>query len=84
MQTGREREAQELLKEGGEKWTEPPLIAFPEYLEGRLALLQGDFSRARDLLTLSLQNNTDFQTDVHFLQLKRDTELAAGMAVVLS
>ena len=83
MQTGREREAQELLKEGSEKWTEPPLIAFPEYLEGRLALLQGDFSRARDLLTLSLQNNTVFQTDVHFLQLKRDTELAAGMAVVL-
>ena len=48
------------MREGGEKWTEPPLRAFPEYLEGRLALLQGDFSRARELLSLSLQDNTDF------------------------
>ena len=84
MQTGREREALALLREGGEKWTEPPLRAFPEYLEGRLALLQGDFTRARELLSLSLQDNTVFQTDVHFLHLKRDAELAAGMAAVLS
>lgn len=84
MQTGREREALALLREGGEKWKEPPLRAFPEYLEGRLALLEGEFNRARKLLSLSLQDNTVFQTDVHFLHLKRDAELAAGMAAVLS
>ena len=84
MQTGREREAVALLREGSEKWTKPPLRAFPKYLEGRLALLQGEFSRARELLSLSLQDNTVFQTEVHFLQLKRDAELAAGMAAVLS
>jgi CHAT domain-containing protein len=84
MQTGREREALALLREGGKKWTEPPLRAFPEYLEGRLALLQGEFSRARELLSLSLQDNTIFQTDVHFLRIKRDAELAAGMTAILS
>ncbi len=84
MQTGREHEALALLQKGGEKWKEPPLRSFPEYLEGRIALLQGEFSRARELLSLSLQDNTIFQTDVHFLQLKRDAELAAGMAAVLS
>ena len=84
MHTGREREALALLREGGERWTEPPLRAFPEYLEGRLALLQGEFSRARELFTLSLQDNTVFQTDLHLLRLKRDAELAAGMAAVLS
>ncbi len=84
MQTGREREALAMLREGGEKWTEPPLRAFPEYLDGRLALLQGEFARARELLRVSLQDNTVFQTDVHFLRLKRDAELAAGMAAVLS
>ncbi|MBA4421908.1 MAG: hypothetical protein C0390_02260 [Syntrophus sp. (in: bacteria)] len=84
MQTGREREALALLREGGEKWTEPPLRAFPEYLDGRLALLRGDFNRARELFSLSLQDNTVFQTDLHLLRLKRDAELAAGMAAVLS
>ena len=84
MRTGREREAFTLVREGGEKWTEPPLRAFPEYLDGHLALLKGDFGRARESLRLSLRHNTVFQTDVHFLRLKRDAELAAGMAAVLS
>ena len=84
MNAGREREALDLLREGGEKWTDPPLRAFPGYVDGRIALLQGDFTRARELLQRSLQDNTDFLTDVNLLQLKRDTELAAGMAAVLS
>jgi CHAT domain-containing protein/tetratricopeptide (TPR) repeat protein len=84
MNAGREREALDLLREGSEKWTDPPLRAFPEYVDGRLALLRGDFTRAREFLRRSLQGNADFQTDVNLLQLKRDTELAAGMAAVLS
>jgi CHAT domain-containing protein len=46
-------------------------------------LFQGEFSRAREHLGRSLQDNTISKTDVHFLQLKRDAELAAGMAAVL-
>ncbi len=83
MQVGREREAFTLLREGGERWPEPPLRAFPEYLDGRIALLKGEFGRARELLSRSLQDNTVFQTNVHLLQLKRDAELAAGMAAIL-
>jgi CHAT domain-containing protein/tetratricopeptide (TPR) repeat protein len=83
MHAGRKRDALDLLKEGGERWTTPPLSAFPNYLEGRYALEQGDFTRARELLRGSLQDNTNFQNDLHLLQLKRDAELAAGMAAVL-
>ena len=84
MNAGREREAVDLLREGKEKWTDPPLRAFPGYVDGRIALQRGDFARARDLLQRSLRDNKDFLTDVNLLQLKRDTELAAGMAAVLS
>jgi CHAT domain-containing protein/tetratricopeptide (TPR) repeat protein len=83
MHAGRESDTLDLLRKGGERWTTPPLRAFPEYLEGRYALEQGDFTRARELLRRSLQDNTNFQKDLHLLQLKRDTELAAGMATVL-
>jgi CHAT domain-containing protein len=84
MNAGRDREAVDLLREGSEKWTDPPLRGFPGYFAGRIALQRGDFTRARDLLQRSLQDNQDFMTDVNLLQLKRDTELAAGMAAVLS
>jgi len=84
MHLGREREATAMLREAVERWKEPPLRAFPEYLDGRLALQQGGFAHARELLALSLKHNTSFQTDVHLLRLKRDAELAAGMAAVLS
>jgi CHAT domain-containing protein len=84
VNAGREREALDQLREGSEKWTDPSLRAFPEYVDGRLALLRGDFIRAREFLRRSLQDNVDFQTDVNRLQLKRDTELAAGTAAVLS
>lgn len=83
MNTGREAEARDLLREGWKRWPQSPFRAVPEYLEGRLALLQGEFSRARELLGRSLQDNTISKTDAHFLQLKRDAELAAGMAAVL-
>jgi CHAT domain-containing protein len=81
---GREREALALLREGREKWTKTPLQAFPGSLDGRHALLRGDFGRARMILRQSLHENTDYRKDLHLLQLKRDSELAAGMAVVLS
>jgi CHAT domain-containing protein len=84
LDAGREEQALALMREGEEKWTALPLRAFPEYLAGRLALMRGDFALAGDLLRQSLQDNTHFQTDVYLLQLKRDTELAAGMAAVLS
>ena len=84
MDAGREREALDLLREGTEKWTAPPLRAFPAYVDGRMALLQGDFARARGFLQRSLQDNTNFLADVNLLQLKRETELAAGVAAVLS
>jgi CHAT domain-containing protein len=84
LQAGREREALALLREGSEKWTTTPLRAFPGYLDGRHALLRGDFRRARKILRQSLQDNTDDRKDLHRLQLKRDTELAVGMAAVLS
>jgi CHAT domain-containing protein len=84
LQTGREREALALLREGSEKWTTTPLRAFPGYLDGRYALLRGDFGRARKILRQSLQDNTVDKKDLHLLQLKRDTELAAGMAAILS
>ncbi len=84
MHAGRESDALDLLREGAERWTTPPLRAFPEYVDGRYALEHGDFMRARDLLRRSLQDNTNFQKDLHLLQLKRDTELAAGIAAVLS
>ena len=84
MHAGRENDALDLLREGAERWTTPPLRAFPEYVDGRYALEHGDFTRARELLRRSLQDNTNFQKDLHLLQLKRDTELAAGIAAVLS
>ncbi|MHB8908866.1 MAG: CHAT domain-containing protein [Syntrophales bacterium] len=83
MDAGREREARELLREAGERWTTPPLRAFPEYVDGRYALERGEFARARGLLGRSLRDNTNGQKDLHLLQLKRDTELAAGMTAVL-
>ncbi|MBE0555744.1 MAG: CHAT domain-containing protein, partial [Proteobacteria bacterium] len=84
MDAGRGGEALDLLREGTEKWTAPPLRAFPLYADGRVALLRGDFTRARDLLQRSLGDNTNFTADVNLLQLRRDTELAAGVAAILS
>lgn len=84
LQVGREREALALLREGNEKWTRTPLRAFPGSLDGRHALLRGDFESARKILRRSLHVNTEYRKDLHLLQLKRDSELAAGMAVVLS
>ncbi len=84
MHAGRERDALDLRRKGAEKWTDPPLRAFPEYVDGRIALLRGDFTRAREFLRRSLQDNVNFPADVNLLQLKRDTELAAGVTAVLS
>jgi CHAT domain-containing protein len=84
LQVGREREALTLLREGSEKWTKTPLRAFPGYLDGRHTLLRGDFGRARKILGRTLQDNARDKKDLHRLQLRRDTELAAGVAAVLS
>jgi CHAT domain-containing protein len=81
---GRKREALDLMRQGSEKWQSPSLRAFPEYADGRLALLRGDFTGARESLRRSLQDNVNFLTDVNLLQLKRDTELAAGTTAVLA
>jgi len=81
---GREAEARELIRGGGESWTAPPLRAFPGYLEGHRALLQGDFPRAISALNRSLQDNATFRGDAYLLKLRRDTELDAGIATILA
>ena len=81
---GREPEARDLIHEAGEKWMAPPLRAFPGYLEGHRALLQGDFPRALSLLNRSLQDNAEFPGDLYLLMLRRDTELDAGIVGILS
>ena len=81
---GRESDALTLAAEGSGKWKEPPLNAFPKYLAGRQALMKGDFTQAGELLRQALQENDHFQRNPYLLQLRRDTELAAGMAAVLS
>ena len=84
INVGRDAEALALIAEGREKWKDAPLRAFPEYLEGRLALVRSDFSRSRELLGKSLRDNANFRIGVNFLCLRRDTELAAGTAEILS
>jgi CHAT domain-containing protein len=84
LDAGRERDALARMAEGKEKWKEPPLRSFPQYLDGRLALMQGDFALAGELLRQALQDNDPFPENPFLLQLRRDTELAAGMAAVLS
>jgi len=81
---GREPEARDLIHEAGEKWMAPPLRAFPGYLEGHRALLEGDFPRALSLLNRSLQDNAEFPGDLYLRMLRRDTELDAGISVVLA
>lgn len=81
---GREIEAVDLLRGAGTKWPTPPLNAFPAYLEGHRALLQGEFPGALSMLKRSLQNNAAFHADPYLRMLRRDTELDAGMAGVLS
>ena len=81
---GRETEARELIRGAGEAWKAPPLRAFPGYLEGHRALLQGDFPRAISALNRSLQDNETFRGDAYLLKLRRDTELDAGIAAVLA
>jgi CHAT domain-containing protein/tetratricopeptide (TPR) repeat protein len=81
---GRDRDALSLAAEGSGKWKEPPLSAFPKYLAGRQALKKGDFAQAGELLRQALQENDSFPQNPYLLQLRRDTELAAGMAAVLS
>lgn len=83
VHAGREREALALLGEAREKWP-LPLRAFPDFLDGRYALLRGDFAEARRSLRRSLQENVDYRKDPFLLALRRDTELAAGMTAVLS
>jgi len=80
----REKEALALIREAGEKWRLQPLTAFPAYLEGHRALLQGDFPRALSLLNRSLQDNAAFPEDPYLRMLRRDTELDAGIAGILS
>jgi CHAT domain-containing protein len=82
--SGRETEARELIRGGGEVWKTAPFRAFPEYIEGHLALLQGDFSRAVSALNRSLRDNAAFRGDAYLLKLRRDTELDAGIAAVLA
>lgn len=84
LQVGREDEALALLREASGKWSATPLRAFAGSLEGRYALRRGDFGRARQRLRQSLQDSGDYRKDLHLLQLKRDSELAAGMAAVLA
>jgi CHAT domain-containing protein len=80
----RETEARDLIREAGKKWNAPPLKAFPEYLEGHRALLQGDFPRAVVFLNRSLSDNPSSPGDPYLLMLRRDTELDAGIAGILS
>jgi CHAT domain-containing protein len=81
---GRETEARDLIHEAGEKWMAPPLRAFPGYIEGHRALLQGDFPHAISLLNRSLQDNAEFHGDLYLRMLRRDTELDAGISVILA
>ncbi len=81
---GRETEALRLIRAAGERWTKPPLRAFPEYLEGHRALLQGNFPLAISHLTRSLQDNPEFSEDLYLRMLRRDTELGAGISFVLA
>jgi CHAT domain-containing protein len=80
----RQIEALDLMRQASERWSSTPLRAFPEYLEGRLALRRGDPTRARELLRRSLGDNENFRTHPSLLRLRRDAQLAAGMAAVLS
>ena len=80
----REKEALGLIRDAGEKWKAPPMNAFPAYLEGHRALLQGDFPRALLLLNRSLRDNAGFPEDSYLRMLRRDTELDAGIAGILS
>lgn len=82
--SGREAEANELIRWGRETWKTPPLRAFWGYLDGHRALLQGDFPRAIAALNRSLQDNEAFRGDDHLLKLRRDTELDAGIAAILA
>lgn len=84
FQFNREGEALALIREAGERWKAPPLKAFPAYWEGHRALLQGDLPRAFSLLGRSLQDNGLPSDDPHLRMLRRDTELDAGIAGILS
>jgi CHAT domain-containing protein len=80
----REKEALGLIREAEGKWNAAPLKAFPGYLEGHRALLLGDFPRAISLLNRSLSDNPSSHGDPYLLMLRRDTELDAGIAGILS
>lgn len=79
----RETEVGDLIREAREKWHKPPLKAFPGYIEGRLALLRGDFPRAISLLNGSLIDNPSYREDPYLLMLRRDAERDAGIAKIL-
>jgi CHAT domain-containing protein len=81
---GRHRDALALMREADTIWTQPPLQAFPAYLDGRLALMQGNFRRAQESLQRSLADNGDYRADPRLVRLRRDTELSAGIAAVLA
>ncbi|MCE5283022.1 MAG: CHAT domain-containing protein [Deltaproteobacteria bacterium] len=84
VEDGREAEGLALVHEALKRWTSQPLRAFPEYLEGRIALMRGDWVTARERLRISLRDNRDFRRDNALMILRRDAGLAAGMTEVLS
>lgn len=82
--SGRESEADEMIRGAGEEWETPPLRAFSRYFEGHRALQKGDFPRAISALTRSLEDNANFREDFYLLKLRRDTELDTGIAMILA
>ncbi len=84
LDDGRESEGLALVREAFRRWPSQPLRAFPEYLEGRIALMRGDWVAARERLRVSLQDNRDFRKDSALTILRRDAGLAAGMTEVLA
>ena len=84
LEVGRRAEALALTRHASERWGSLPLRAFPEYLEGWLALEEGEPDRAREFLRRSIGDNPAFRSHPSLLRLRRDAELAAGQAAVLS
>lgn len=82
--SGREAEADEMIRSAREGWKVPPLSAFAGYLEGHRALQRGDFTGAVSALNRSLGENADFRGDAYLLKLRRNTELDAGIAALLA
>lgn len=81
---GRREEVAAVLREKAANWRQPPLRAFIAHGEGLSLLWDGRYARAQDLFRQSLAENP-FQTgDMDLLLLRRDSEAALGMAMVLA